>query len=249
LNINVDEINIKQFFGIVLARKYFIISCTLLMVVAVGIYTLKMKPMYVGEVKLLIERSTPKAIDVERVMNFESDWRNFYKTQFELLKSRSLAKSVIQKLHLENSEMFEAAEPGLFDFSVIITWLKSITRDSAEHPAAEVKSDPYTWMVNSFLGNLEIAPIRKSRLVSVRFTSHSPKIAADTANTVAKLYILKNIELRSSMESGAGDWLSEQLPEIKRTLDASKKTLLQFKERNNLIELDDKRGIASQKIV
>ena len=58
-------------------------------------------PRYTAETKLLIERSTPQVLDIRQVFadGLTSDVEDeYYKTQFDLLKSETIAAQVIRDL-------------------------------------------------------------------------------------------------------------------------------------------------------
>jgi len=59
-------------------------------------------PTYTAEVMLLIERKPPRVLDMHEVSAelLVPDDYDFYKTQYELLKSRALAAQVIRELGL-----------------------------------------------------------------------------------------------------------------------------------------------------
>jgi len=61
-----------------------------------------MPPTYTAEVMLLIERKPPRVLEMHEVSAelFVPDDYDFYKTQYELLKSRALAAQVIRELQL-----------------------------------------------------------------------------------------------------------------------------------------------------
>jgi succinoglycan biosynthesis transport protein ExoP len=71
-------------------------------VLATALLLLLMPPTYTAEVMLLIERKPPRVLDRHEASAelFVPDEYDFYKTQYELLKSRALAAQVIRELRL-----------------------------------------------------------------------------------------------------------------------------------------------------
>jgi uncharacterized protein involved in exopolysaccharide biosynthesis len=76
-----------------------VLTTTLLMVL--------MPPTYTAEVTLLIERKPPRLLDMHEASAdlFVPDEYDFYKTQYELLKSRALAAQVIRELRLSPQQL------------------------------------------------------------------------------------------------------------------------------------------------
>ena len=71
-------------------------------VLATAILLVLMPPTYTAEVTSLIERKPPRVLDMHGASAefFVPDEYDFYKTQYELLKSRALAAQVIRELQL-----------------------------------------------------------------------------------------------------------------------------------------------------
>jgi len=73
-------------------------------------------PTYMAEVMLLIERKPPRVQDMHEVSAefFVPDDYDFYKTQYELLKSRALAAQVIRELGL-NPQHLRGESKGMLE--------------------------------------------------------------------------------------------------------------------------------------
>jgi len=73
-------------------------------------------PTYTAEVMLLIERKPPRVLDMHQVSAefFVPDDYDFYKTQYELLKSRALAAQVIRELEL-NPQNLRSEGKGMLE--------------------------------------------------------------------------------------------------------------------------------------
>ena len=85
-------------------------------VLATALLLLLMSPTYTAEVMLLIERKPPRVLDGHEASAelFVPDEYDFYKTQYELLKSRALAAQVIRELRL-NPQNLKGEGKGLLD--------------------------------------------------------------------------------------------------------------------------------------
>ncbi|MBC8282184.1 MAG: hypothetical protein H8E32_00075, partial [Nitrospinae bacterium] len=226
-------------------RKFTILGCVIIFVVLTSLVSYRIKPVYMATVQILIEREVPKAVKLQPSFptGGAADF-DFYKTQYELLKSRSLAKNVIQRLGLEDRFEPKVENPERFSFYRFRKWVedKMMGLGIREKPDAEdVTSDPYTPLVNRFLENLQINPIRGSRLVKISYKDHSPSWAAEIANSVAEIFIIKKIEMKSSMEAGVGDWLDARIGETKKQLSRTEKVLSDYKESKKLTSIDERR--------
>jgi polysaccharide biosynthesis transport protein len=252
LNKDTEDFQISEFLKVLFKRKLIIISCITVFVVSATLISYRMKPVFKSTVQILIEREPPKALQLQPLLptGGVGDF-DFYKTQYELLVSRSLAKNVIQRLGLEDRLLpQEEASEGL-SLNVFRRWLERTMIEIGvreELAPEDMAHDPYTSFVNSFLGNLQVDPIRGSRLVKISYLDHSPSWAAEIANSVAEVFILKKIEMKSSMEAGVGDWLDARIGETKKQLSRTEKILSDFKESKKLTSIDERRVIANQKL-
>ena len=85
-------------------------------VLATALFLLLMPPTYTAEVMLLIERKPPRVLDRNEASAelFVPDDYDFYKTQYELLKSRALAAQVIRELRL-NPQHLKGEGTGMLE--------------------------------------------------------------------------------------------------------------------------------------
>jgi len=75
-------------------------------------------------------------------------------------------------------------------------------------------------------------------ILSATLEDADPKIAAQTLNEVAKIYVKQNIEQKSKESQNTLDFLDKQLPLIKDQLEAATKALNDFRGHKGSINLD-----------
>ncbi len=249
-----SETFVVDYWKVIKKQKFFLLFFVLLIVVPTFFYSLKIKKVYQAKALLLIERKAPQALSLNSaaMSGFDTAGLKFYKTQYGLLKSRSLIKTVIQRLGLEEDEEFKS-KPPMINFSRMKNIIKSyLVKAEMLEPPKEDESlkDLYTPLINTFLSRLSINPVRNSRLVEVVFRGHSPQLVADIANVIGDMYILRNIELRSTAEQGAGQWLGSRVAETQKKLEESQLALQKFLEDENIIEFNEARqDISTQELV
>ncbi|GEM_PF-1913011 len=250
-----SETFVVDYWKVIKKRKFFLLFFVLVIVLPTFFYSLKIKKVYQAKALLLIERKAPQALSLNAtaaMSGFDTAGMNFYKTQYGLIKSRSLIKTVIQRLGLEEDEEFKV-NPPMINFSRMKNIIKSylLKWELIELPEEEESfKDPYTSIINAFLNRLSINPIRNSRLVEVVFRGYSPQLVADIANVIGDMYILRNIELRSTAEQGAGQWLGSRVAETQKKLVASQLELQKFLEDENIVEFNESRqDISTQEMV
>jgi polysaccharide biosynthesis transport protein len=90
---------IRQYVGVVLARRWLVLLVLAMTVAAVGLYTFTRAPTYRAASRILIEPKKPQSVDIRQVQE-ESPDREYYETQYNLLQDRKVAERVADELHM-----------------------------------------------------------------------------------------------------------------------------------------------------
>ena len=183
-----------QYLNAALRRKWIILAIVLLALAAGVIVTLLSRPMYVATAQIEISRDERNPTKIESIDSDASmQDQEFYQTQYTLLQSRSLAERVAQQLNLSGSAEFYAAH-GL------------------EPPAAGQDARSRVRAAGDLLlDHVEIAPIARSRLVNVKYTSGSPELSARIANAWVENFIQATSDRRFTSTLGARKFLEGRL--------------------------------------
>jgi succinoglycan biosynthesis transport protein ExoP len=238
-----DEINLLEYWRILRERQWWVIGTAFAVVFLTLVFTLLATPIYRAGSTLQIERDTMKIVEFEGLQPTESPMdRDFYQTQYELLKSRSLARRVIQDLRLTADKRFEE-DMVRVDEALAKKANGQAVAASARQQAREAA------MIEHLLESLSIEPVRNSRLVRVNFDSPDPALAARIANAYADGFIASNLERRFEASSYAKKYLEERLAQLKGKLEDSEKDLVAFSEAERIVSVgDDKPSLDAQNL-
>lgn len=103
------EIHLSDYFQIILRRRWIIVTFFVVLVTTVIINTLKQTPIYEAVSTLLIENKSPKVISVQEVTPMGAgdyaSYREYYETQYKLIKSPTLLKKVADTLGLKANDI------------------------------------------------------------------------------------------------------------------------------------------------
>ncbi|MEL7401164.1 MAG: GumC family protein, partial [Pseudomonadota bacterium] len=91
--------------------------------------------------------------------------------------------------------------------------------------------------VDNFWDAISVSPVRKTQLVKISVETESRELAPVAANAVAQAYIESQLEAKVGVTQQAAEWLSDRLGSLKDKLDVSEKELQNFREQNNLIDV------------
>jgi capsular exopolysaccharide synthesis family protein len=173
----------------------------------------------------------------------EAENQDYLETQVQILKSDALAVSVIRELKLDKD-----AASG-----------QPIQHDSAQNPSGLLDdtsspSSPYlreqlqlaslspaeSRTLDKFRRNLSVNTIHNTRLVEVSYASIDPKQAQQVTNLVVARFIDNGYKQRYTTTMQMSAWLSSQLNELRRNLEASNQAVSDYQKKYGLIELDDR---------
>ncbi|MFN3786077.1 MAG: GumC family protein, partial [Thiothrix sp.] len=177
--------------------------------------------------------------------------KDFYQTQYELLKSRRLANKVIAELGLESYLTGETLTRPFYaeTWDEIKQTLQSITgTDTQQRDAAPAKVLGERPLADRLLDHVTVAPVKNSQIVTVHYDSPSPEMAANVANALANGYIAMNLERRSESTDYARKFLDEQLIQAKSKLEESESKLVQYAKDKAIFNTNDKQSIVARKL-
>lgn len=222
-----------------LTISLFTILCTAIAVLVV----LSITPSYRATATILIEANQKKAVSIEEIVGIDSSKKEYYATQYEILKSNQVAQKVIHKLNLSELSEFNGQKEGPPSFiQNIKIQIKTLPIVKAYIPESvsvsneqkEIRLEQY--ILNTFKKKLTIAPIRKTQLVKITFESVDPILAAQIANEVGNAFIENNLESRLLATKQASSWITTRLQELKEELLTSEEKLTTFLKTEKLID-------------
>ncbi|MEW6186682.1 MAG: polysaccharide biosynthesis tyrosine autokinase [Thermodesulfobacteriota bacterium] len=217
------EINFRDYWRILLKRRWLVIGFFLAVVTVTLLRSLTSTPIYQAQCQIMIERSNPNILSPQEV--FASDYTSaeFYQTQYKILESRALARAVVRRLNLTAHPEFVSKET-LKEKSLEV----NVPGQGSGNNADKALEDG---VVGAVLGGLQVDPIRNSHLVNVGFESTNPVLAARIANAAAAAYIDWNLGLRIQSQKDSANFLDDQVKEQKQKLEASEQALQQYREK------------------
>ena len=234
-----DRINLREYWHVLLKRKWTVLLFLAVVLAAAVFTTLLMTPLYQAKTTLQIDLDTLKVTQFQSVTPTETGWDNtkFYRTQYELLKSRSLAERVVQELDLVNSPL---VNPPKEKQRVDDGWLQLLFGGEAEKAQEfSAQQSEESILAQGLLASLTVAPVKDSRLVELRFVSTDAGLSATILNAWADAFIALNIERRFDATAYARKFLQERLQDLKTKLEYSEEELAKFSRSRGIINLGE----------
>ena len=220
-------------------RLIFALVATALLL-TVGVVLL-VTPNFVSTSTLLIEPEPPQVLDVRELISEagSTDDHDYYKTQYDLLKSRDLAAGVIRDLKLENTELLGGGGPrGLLGHLESLYGLLLSMFSPAPVVVASQAGGVSAGAIDAYLSRLKVEAQVGTRLVKVSFRAPDPELAARITNTHVAHYIQQGLNLRSESRRAAVDFLENQLVQIKQRVQQSEAALNTYRHQKGIVSFD-----------
>jgi len=236
-----DIIDLREYWNILVKRKWMVFGFFTIVVIAVITATMLKTPIFRATTVLQIERESAKVVqyDDASTPTISGNDKDFYQTQYELLKSQSLAQRVIEQLRLGKTASRDVRDKSLWEWlSENITGSEKATDGPSGASEEAQRNVQKTLQIQAFLGALTVEPIRSSRLVKVSFDNPDPKVAAQVANAIADNFIGITLERRFEATSYAKTFLEDRIRQVKQKLEESERAQVDYARSMQLFSAD-----------
>lgn len=221
------EIHLRDYLKVILKRRYTVLTFFAIVFVVVLIGTLSSSPVYQASTKVLIEKVEPSNLSVINPYYMTYD-PEFLETQYQLIKSKSVALKVVKMLSLENT------------YGSYFKGKKLVSGDPEKTQADE--------LADIISSGITVSPVKNSKIVNIGFMSTNPYFAEAVANSVAKAYIEEILDMRMSASRYSLEWMTRKAEEEKAKLEKSEKALQDYMRANDIVTLQDKVAITPEKL-
>ena len=246
-----DEVSLRQYYSVLSSRKWFILAVLVSVFALVAIQTFTSTPIYQSIAKVQIDPEQTNILPYKGILQGSENYlvtAAYLQTQYRLLESRVLARRVIKKLNLSDHPVFSELPSGSFLHQVVESLKSLLTTVFSIDQGAEEEADKELRRVYRFLENLQVRPIRSSRLVEVSFTSHEAEFAAQVVNTLVDEYIEHNFETRYEATGRATDFLQKQLQGLKIEVEGSEEDMISYAREHGILHSPERKNTVLQKL-
>ncbi|MBL1385748.1 MAG: polysaccharide biosynthesis tyrosine autokinase [Colwellia sp.] len=252
INNNSDEeiIDLSAYVNVIKRAKWHILSFAVVATLLTIMVTLTLVPKYVATATLLIEAEQAKAVSFEEIYGLDSNQKEYYLTQFEVIKSDSIAREVITKLDLKVHTDFIPKPSFIGEATGFVKGLFPFLNKTEKQQLTEQEQQDLEMLglLEAFKARLSVSPIRKTQLVKVSFESSDPKLAAIVANTVGEVYIESQMRAKMGITQQASSWLNTRLSALRIQLDTSEQKLQAYREAQKLVDIEGIAGLVTQEL-
>ena len=246
-----DSTPLKDYFFIVLKRKWLILSLVLVVTSLAAIQSFRSPSIYEGETTIKIQQKQPSILATDKIIINGQNDPNFWGTQLKLLQNPTLARQVVLILDLPHNPSFfgGGAQLGLFD-SLRRLFSKpkpkneprvaqsdlSVTTETETSlgrltPEEIEKLETYE---DTIIANEVIDPIPNTNLVKIIYRHSDPELAQKIANTLADVFKNYNLALATEGSNKAEDLLAKEIARLQTQIKQDQEIQWNYAKDHNL---------------
>jgi capsular exopolysaccharide synthesis family protein len=229
----IEQLDLVRYWRAIARNKWRILALAVLVGLIATLYAYSLPPIYRSTATVLVEGSRTKGVSMEDLyVSYNGSTRDYYLTQFEIIKSREFAERLVRVMALTKHPEFDPRlAPKPWYAELLVSIRPGTSAVTAPDPDIE------DGVIGAVMGRTSLQPVRNTQLVKVSFDAFDPELAARIPNTLATIYIVADLEARSEAARRSAQFLVKQSEDLKAKLVESERALQQYREREKIVEV------------
>ena len=244
---------VNEFWRMLARRKWLIVLMLVALNVLAAVVIGRLPPRYTATASVMIGQREEQVVDLKAVIAGLSGASDVIEDEIQMLRSRRVARTVVEDLDLERDPAFNPAlaPPGALararrwmdgTLATLLQRLPAPMRSLLPRvvpdvaTASSVAADPLAVPIDNFLQHLSVSPVGHSRVISVAFESANPVLSAKAANAVADAYINDQLKSKLDATEHAHQWLSERVAEMRNQVISADQAVESYRRSINLTQ-------------
>jgi len=231
-----EQLDLVRYWRAIARNKWRILALVALVGLIATLYAYSLKPIYRSTATVLVEGSRPKGAGAsmdELYIAYTGTTRDYYLTQFEIIKSRDFAERLVRVMGLAKHPEFDGSRASKPWYAALMP-----ASGGAGGPVSKASEEEiFEGVVGAVMARTSLQPVRNTQLVKVSFDSGDPELAARVPNTLATIYIVADMESRLESTRRTTEFLARQSESLKEKLVQSERALQQYREREKIVEV------------
>jgi len=257
-NVNFDNeevIDLGQYWRTIKRAKWSIMAVTLCCLIIGGLIASSAVPIYRASAKILADPQQPNANRNEQYIASALVFL-YYETQYEIINSRNIAQTVVEKLGLVEKYKKTQKENKSKTVSGLNSTIKEIktefsalfSKEKTTKISAPTDADLKIMLASSIQAGIEVSGGKQSQIINISYTSPDPQEAAEIINAISDAYIQFGLESRLGEVKNTESWLTEQYALLKEKLQDSETTLSTYRSQQGLVDTSQQQRIANTQL-
>ena len=250
-----DPATLKDYFFVILKRKWLILSLVLVVTSLVAIQSFRAPAIYQGETTIRIEQRQPNVLQTDKVVINGQPDPNFWGTQLKLLQNPTLARQVVLNLDLPHNPAFfgNQSQSGFFD-ALRRVFSKPKEKQESEPAAAQgglsvaTESQPAMRLgaltpeqieqlegyEDAIISGEIIEPILGTNLVKILYRHSDPELSQKIANELADVFKNYNLARATEGSNDAADLLANEIAKLQTQIKRDQEVQWNYAKNHNL---------------
>ncbi|MFN3213532.1 MAG: GumC family protein [Henriciella sp.] len=210
----------------------------------VAVFTFQARPVYSTDASVIIDVRETNVVDVGSVLSGLAPDAAVVDTEVEIIRSRTLAEKIVQKLNLVESPEFNSRlrERSSIDQAkrTAMSMLEGVFGGSSRDDASQSVSDGDSGrsemdsVVSSLLSKTNAYRIGTTYGIAISADSYDPKLAAAIANEIADQYLVEQLDAKYEATRRANAWIEEQLSDLRVELNEAESLVEAYRAASGL---------------
>ncbi len=250
-----DELDWLGLWRTLWRRKLFLFGFILLVLGLVAAFVSRIPPGFEAEALVMLNERETRLVDIPEVLQALPQNEEGLQGQLLLIKSRSMAERLVNELRLHMLPEFNPAlrpatrtladwlDPVQFIPATVLDRLPRAWADTLmtatspvdmtdQQKAALLRAE----IIENVMQNIRAEAANRSTVISVKFVSSNPQLAALSANKLAELYLSEQLETKQSASKRASEFLEHEIVRLRAGVEAAENAIRQYQEEHGMIE-------------
>lgn len=255
-------------------RKLFVLGFLVIVLGLTAAYVSHMPPAFEAEALVMLnERQTQVAPDIPELVGGLPPNEEGLQGQILLVKSRTMAERLVDQLNLHMLPEFNPAlrpkttsladwlDPGRLIPVALLeifppSWADALitaTNSGAEMTDQQKAALLRTEIVDRVMESIAAEPANRSSVISLKFISSDPQLAALGANTLASLYLAEQLETKQTASRRAREFLEHEIERLRTSVAAAEQAIQEYRQQSGLggVQPDEQQlsGLTTQLVI
>lgn len=213
------DVHARDYLSILIRRKWIVISFLFITVTTIIAATFMQKNVYRAIATVIVDAESPDVLSVKDIVKLGESNYFAYKDYIETQQEIIRSRRMAHRV-MKNLKL----------------------KDRTEFQEAK---DP----LETLLKKLRVELVRGTRILKINIDDNDPVQAARLANEFANVYANSNISLKMKTSNDAEDWLKKEVDKQKTKVRDSEYKLQVYKEKNDIISIENKENIINDSLV
>jgi succinoglycan biosynthesis transport protein ExoP len=156
-------------------------------------------------------------------------------TQIEVLKSDRIGQAVVKDLKLTENPEFVGSQSGVVGTLIRLIFSPFSSAKADSQPVMSEEALART-ALGRYRAHRGVKRVARTYVLDLSYTSRNPGTAASVANAIADAYLVDQLDAKYQASRRASKWLEDRIAELRDQARAADRAVLEFKEKNNIIE-------------